>query len=552
MRDVRRPETQATRATPAAEDPLVDPLQADTGLAPAPGLADAARLGTSGASAPLPDQDAIQRSFGRFDLTGIEAHTDAGAREANARLGARGFATGSHVALGSGADLHTQAHEAAHVMQQRRGVHLADGVGRSGDAWERHADAVADAVVGGESAEPLLESALGDPSRSAVQSGPIQLASAYNGRMAKHEAYGDSYQHEQQEKTDFTYHHIVPENLLVKFTKGLAVVQGWGADQAVDSAAAELVTKNTAHRVRVRAKDLTYEVNKALGGEVSVTESEVYEIVSKKVGIDEQWGAMIALIRGKVDKIVQERKTALKRKLQSKLTGKSELKKTESGHLAILQRMLPGLESTDRPFTRAAPMLTYSALADITQNHSNWAARAGSIVDGYATDTAMQGHFDWVLEDATTDGKLKRIVRDNGLEDDSMGLEDAIAWNPGNVHRGPSSSLRRSPGKLGFDALIDDGGNSFEIAAANLVSTGHFALLTRLNQEVTAFNAIDLKAQNLDRANARSKAAAAMGTMSAIYDQGTTAFNPAQWQESGESMELVRDDTKLRAAGLIQ
>lgn len=44
-------------------------------------------------------------------------------------------------------DLHTAAHEAVRVVQQRDGVRLRGGVGEAGDAYERHADAVADAVV---------------------------------------------------------------------------------------------------------------------------------------------------------------------------------------------------------------------------------------------------------------------------------------------------------------------------------------------------------------------------------------------------------------------
>ena len=53
-------------------------------------------------------------------------------------------------------DLHTAAHEAAHVIQQRKGVDLKSGLGRKGDRYERHADAVADKVVRGKSAETLL------------------------------------------------------------------------------------------------------------------------------------------------------------------------------------------------------------------------------------------------------------------------------------------------------------------------------------------------------------------------------------------------------------
>ena len=73
-------------------------------------------------------------------------------------LGARAYTKGNDIAFAGTTDLHTAAHEAAHVVQQRSGLQLAHAVGQAGDAHERHADAVADAVVRGESAESLLSS----------------------------------------------------------------------------------------------------------------------------------------------------------------------------------------------------------------------------------------------------------------------------------------------------------------------------------------------------------------------------------------------------------
>jgi hypothetical protein len=61
------------------------------------------------------------------------------------------------VAFARSPDLHTAAHEAAHVVQQRGGVQLKGGVGEAGDSHERHADAVADLVVQGKSSESLLD-----------------------------------------------------------------------------------------------------------------------------------------------------------------------------------------------------------------------------------------------------------------------------------------------------------------------------------------------------------------------------------------------------------
>jgi hypothetical protein len=117
----------------------------------------AAAEGTSGAAAALPYLDQIQASFGRHDVSAVAAYADEAAAAACDDLGATAFATGSRIAFRGAPSLHTAAHEAAHVVQQRRGVFLKDGLGDTGDIYERHADAVADAVVRGESAEALLD-----------------------------------------------------------------------------------------------------------------------------------------------------------------------------------------------------------------------------------------------------------------------------------------------------------------------------------------------------------------------------------------------------------
>ena len=80
-----------------------------------------------------------------------------GATAACKTIGAEAYATGNSVAFGGSPTLHTAAHEAAHVIQQRAGVSLSGGVGRVGDTYEQHADAVADLVVQGKSAEGLLD-----------------------------------------------------------------------------------------------------------------------------------------------------------------------------------------------------------------------------------------------------------------------------------------------------------------------------------------------------------------------------------------------------------
>ncbi len=132
-----------------------------------------ARRGTGGAGGPLPHGATIQQLFGRHDVSAVRAHSDDRAAAASEQLGAHAFAHGDRIAFGRTPDLHTAAHEAAHVVQQRAGIQLAGGVGAAGDAHERHADAVADAVVRGESAEPLLDR-YGSGSAHAPAGGPVQ------------------------------------------------------------------------------------------------------------------------------------------------------------------------------------------------------------------------------------------------------------------------------------------------------------------------------------------------------------------------------------------
>ena len=132
-------------------------LDGDGGSGASGAVHDAAARGVSAPATALPHADQIRASFGGHDVSGVKAHVGGGAADACATMGATAYASGDHVAFAGQPDLHTAAHEAAHVVQQARGVNLYGGVGQVDDAYERHADAVADAVVDGRSAAPLLD-----------------------------------------------------------------------------------------------------------------------------------------------------------------------------------------------------------------------------------------------------------------------------------------------------------------------------------------------------------------------------------------------------------
>ncbi len=154
-----------------------------------------ASKGVSGTSRPLPFRDAIQRAFGRHDVANVRAHIGGAAGEAAREMGAAAYAVGEQVAFGRTPDLHTAAHEAAHVIQQRGGVSLEGGMGQAGDIYERHADAVADATVQGRSAEGLLDgfASRGGESRTGIQMRP---ESGQRSRPAEQPADGNAQEEE--------------------------------------------------------------------------------------------------------------------------------------------------------------------------------------------------------------------------------------------------------------------------------------------------------------------------------------------------------------------
>ncbi|HSS01015.1 MAG TPA: DUF4157 domain-containing protein, partial [Kofleriaceae bacterium] len=167
----------------------------------------AAARGVASPASPLPFGSTIQRAFGRHDISSVQAHTGPQAARSAKSMGADAYAAGDHVVLGEKADLHTVAHEAAHVVQQRSGVQLKGGVGKVGDTYEQHADAVADKVVSGESAEGLLSTMAGPAGgggQPAAQAGaPVQKAKGEEPADGEHEgAEHEDAEHENHEGHD--------------------------------------------------------------------------------------------------------------------------------------------------------------------------------------------------------------------------------------------------------------------------------------------------------------------------------------------------------------
>ena len=136
-----------------------------------------AKSGFRGPHEGYPYREQIQRAFGHHDIGNLRAHTDATARAANAAFGSSAYHKGGDVAFASAPTLAAAAHEAAHYVQNAGATRLGGGVGEAGDAYEQHADRVAERVVAGEPVADLLDrgpggAVRGTPSR---HNGPVQM-----------------------------------------------------------------------------------------------------------------------------------------------------------------------------------------------------------------------------------------------------------------------------------------------------------------------------------------------------------------------------------------
>jgi Domain of unknown function (DUF4157) len=159
-------ESQGQTSPPSADAPATDAIAASV----------------SGPGSQLPHGDRIQAAFGHHDVSGIRAHVGGEAGRVATSIGAQAFATGHGVGFARPPDLHTAAHEAAHVVQQRAGAVARKPLrdhNESGAVYERHADLVADAVVAGRSAAGLLDAMPrgGSSTRGALQRKPDKAVS---------------------------------------------------------------------------------------------------------------------------------------------------------------------------------------------------------------------------------------------------------------------------------------------------------------------------------------------------------------------------------------
>ena len=94
-----------------------------------------AAKGVQSAGRTMTHLDTIQHAFGHHDVSGMREYTGRAAQGSLAALGVEGFSSNGRMAFAGTPDLFTQAHEAAHGVQQAAlgsGLQLKGGIGEAG------------------------------------------------------------------------------------------------------------------------------------------------------------------------------------------------------------------------------------------------------------------------------------------------------------------------------------------------------------------------------------------------------------------------------------
>jgi len=562
--------------SPAAVQRKLSIGRAPGGTGSHPARADSAQVhaiaahGTTTPATRLPYADQIQRAFGQHDISGIQAHTGQEAAASAREMGARAYATGGHVVLDRGTDLHTVAHEAAHVIQQRAGVNLSGGVGRAGDPYEQHADAVADMVVQGRSAEShLAQYAGGSQAGGAV----VQRASDYAGILPKHETFEDSYRFQGRRSTDFTYHHIIPENKLEKVYKQLRTIRDYlegdgpsnKTSNAFNAQLSGLVTNARKGWLKTRARNTTYALQQDFGDlPVQIPESKVEEILKAYAQTqDDPSGAFQSQYKQELEPNFHEAKRKARSTVSTMLNTTSFFR-TGWGDERLIRELWEALGKDVYNFDILAPWLqdALQAVRDEDEQHriTSKVLDKRSVLkhikfalQRYDLETYFRDKFPALSALRPTQGTLKKLLQQNAIpHEDSEHLEHAVQWNPGNIHRGPASSKRLNPDAgEEFDALVDDGGDNFEKAAANLVERKHYEVLEELNEQIDGFLKVPIR-NGVPDDNKIAAAVEIVRRMRALMEFGLTKFDEHQWEQKGDKhMRLRKNNTNLRAVGLI-
>ncbi|HVZ25989.1 MAG TPA: hypothetical protein VG842_08045 [Sediminibacterium sp.] len=410
----------------------------------------------------------------------------------------------------------------------------------------------------GRPAVPVQKQAVVPTSGSQVVA---QLASDYSGLLPGHDTFQQSYTFDGKKKTDFTYHHIIPENKLVTVVGKLKEILRLAAgDTELEKKQQKLESNAEEQWQKTRAQDTAFAVNGLFPKEtISVTSEELLPHIKTNTTLDTLWVAIREeVLKPKIlalrDRLIQK----MRRPIVDLLNDPENARIIRIGYMPSVRSIVEqtGMGALTRIDPYAPEMIGVADIADALVAVSNNEKKIEAVIQKAQSlnpiDTYITNALPYVSSSANSGETLKAKVKENGIPNSDHSedkLKYAVQWNPGNIHRGPKSDMRISGGE-GYNELVDDGGEKFEKAAVNLVSTEHFGLLVELNKKVDLLAAANITTP-LDPM-ILTLAKQTMDTMISIQGMGLTGFKASNWSEQdvgGKKIaRLNQQDEKIGAA----
>lgn len=392
-----------------------------------------------------------------------------------------------------------------------------------------------------------------------------QLASDYTGLMPGHDTFGQSYSFDGGTKKDFTYHHIIPENKLEQVVDRMKeILADKPDDRELNTKKSTLETNAEKQWQQTRAVNTAHAVNGLFSmlpkGTISVTSDELLPVIKTYNTVEELLEGVKEVLRPKLrvvrDKCIQKMFPAL----SAMLNDPESARIIRVGYKPSITNLVEdsGMTELTKIDAYAPPIISNAEVAAmlVTESGSNSKRIEAVFKRAEAlnpVNTYMANAFPYLASSANSGDTLKAKVKENAIgksDHASDKLKYAVQWNPGNIHRGPKSDMRISGG-TDFDELLDDGGDVFEKAAVNLVSSGHFESLVKLSRSMEQLLQADI-GEGVDGPTLLL-AKSVMDQMIAVQGMGLTGFEADKWGEAevgsgGDRKKIARlkkDQTKI-------
>ncbi len=466
-----------------------------------------------------------------------------------AQLQAHAYAQGAQIHLAPGQEHHLP-HEAWHVVQQAQGrvranLDVSGTPINDSPTLEHEADTMGRRALASFPAQRQAKQQTAQQGQLRHASKPVhkvaQLAGDYDGLLPAHETHGDHHIFQGQRNSEFTYHHIIPENKLHDAYAKLRVIMQYTDPQHALHAGVESLKANARKQwLKTRAVNTAHAFNKEFDDYgLNLSVAAITPLIEAHATFKPLFDAILTAAKNqlipRLETQFNKQANTLKNLLVALLKSDAFFQSWGLGQGAgaitaevdQVNQRIHGYDMYDpAEFTAILDEIPASS----SKGHTNKGELVRRLVE-HARKPAMQGFFmrNYTALHGAND-KLATLVRDEGLPRHGQDeLEDSITWNPGNIHRGPSSKLRLDPKTKGdFDQLLDDGGKDFEVAAVNIISTEHYHRLEALNLNLDALNKMDVTQPS---EKAIELASGIVHQMVAIQRFGVTHFQAGNWEE---------------------